>query len=177
MIDLSSAPPSQNGILVIRNLDQFKINVIVARMTTPTRTTDTQSCRAELQNAGLKVTSPRLAVLSALNAHPHSDADTVYRIVAKGLPTTSLQAVYGVLGAFTDAGIVRRIEPAGSSALYERRAGDNHHHLICTSCRSVTDIDCVIGATPCLTAADSYGFSIHTAEVTFWGLCPTCQSA
>lgn len=144
-------------------------------MATLTRTADTEAFRVDLRSAGLKVTSPRLAVLAALDAHPHSDADTLYRVVAESLPTTSLQAVYGVLGAFTDAGIARRIEPAGSSALYERRVGDNHHHLICTSCRSVTDVNCVIGAAPCLTAADSHGFSVHTAEVTFWGLCPACQ--
>lgn len=130
--------------------------------------------RAELQGAGLKVTASRLAVLAALSTHPHSDADTVFRAVARELPSTSVQAVYGVLGAFAEAGLVRRIEPAGSSALYERRTGDNHHHLICSSCRAVLDVDCAVGEAPCLDPADTHGFSIHTAEVTYWGLCPEC---
>lgn len=138
---------------------------------------DRADLRADLHGVGLKVTSPRLAVLSALDHHPHSDADTLYRAVADELPTTSLQAVYGVLGAFTEAGLARRIEPAGSSALYERRVGDNHHHLICGDCRAVVDVNCVVGEAPCLTPSDSHGFSVHTAEVTFWGLCPSCQQA
>ncbi|MEJ7634190.1 Fur family transcriptional regulator [Aeromicrobium sp.] len=131
--------------------------------------------RAELQLAGLRVTSPRLAVLTTLTRQPHSDADTVFQAVRLSLPGTSVQAVYGVLGALTDVGLLRRIEPAGSSALYERRIGDNHHHLICTSCRAVRDVDCATGEAPCLTPSQSHGFAIDQAEVTFWGLCPDCQ--
>lgn len=134
-----------------------------------------EELRAELQGAGLRVTSPRIAVLSALTANPHADADTVFQRVRQDLPTTSVQAVYGVLGSLTDAGLLRRIEPAGSSSLYERRTHDNHHHLICTSCRAVHDVDCATGEAPCLTPAKSQGFAVDEAEVTFWGLCPTCQ--
>lgn len=133
--------------------------------------------RAELQAAGLRVTSPRVAVLEALTAQPHADADTVFQRVRHGLPGTSVQAVYGVLGALTGAGLLRRIEPAGSSALYERRIGDNHHHLVCTSCRAVVDVDCLTAEAPCLTPAQTHGFWIDQAELTFWGLCPTCQSS
>lgn len=131
--------------------------------------------RTQLQDAGLRVTSPRLAVLSALTSHPHADADTVFQRVRQDLPTTSVQAVYGVLGSLTDAGLLRRIEPAGSSSLYERRTDDNHHHLICTSCRAVHDVDCATGKAPCLTPPQSQGFAVDQAEVTFWGLCPACQ--
>ena len=131
---------------------------------------------AEIRAAGLKVTAPRLAVLQELAASPHATADQLYDSVSATLTGTSLQAVYGVLAAFTTAGLVRRIEPAGSAALFERRVGDNHHHLICTGCRSVTDVECVVGEAPCLTPSDSAGFIVQTAEVTFWGLCPNCQS-
>ena len=136
-----------------------------------------QTLRTEIQAAGLKVTTTRLAVLTTLTANPHADADTIFRAVARHLPSTSVQAVYGVLGAFTEAGIIRRIEPAGSAALYERRIGDNHHHLICSNCRKVCDVDCVTGEAPCLTPSDPHGFSIQTAEVTFWGICPQCQKS
>lgn len=129
-----------------------------------------------IRGAGLKVTEPRLAVLKALAAAPHADADTVFGAVKRDLPGTSLQAVYGVLAALTTAGLLRKIEPAGSSARYERRAGDNHHHVICSNCNAVQDVDCVVGEAPCLTASNDGGFAIHTAEVTFWGLCPQCQS-
>ncbi len=130
-----------------------------------------------LREVGLKVTAPRLAVLRALAEHPHADADTVFRAVRGELPTTSLQAVYGVLGAFADAGLVRRIEPAGSSARYERRVGDNHHHLVCRECGRVEDVDCVVGEQACLTPSSTHGFRVAEAEVTFWGTCPACAEA
>ena len=104
------------------------------------------------------------------------DADTVFRAVRETLPGTSLQAVYGVLGALTGVGLVRRFDPAGSPALFERRVGDNHHHLVCSNCGTIRDVDCVIGAAPCLTPVDTAGFRIHTAEVTFWGLCAECAA-
>jgi Fe2+ or Zn2+ uptake regulation protein len=130
---------------------------------------------AEIRAAGLKVTAPRVAVLTSLAASSHATAEQLFDAVSARLPGTSLQAVYGVLGAFTTAGLVRRIEPAGSAALFERRVGDNHHHLICTGCRSVTDVECVVGQAPCLVPGDTAGFIVQTAEVTFWGLCPGCQ--
>ena len=132
---------------------------------------------AEIRAAGLKVTAPRLAVLQGLATSPHATADQLYDSIRSTLTGTSLQAVYGVLAAFTTAGLVRRIEPAGSAALFERRVGDNHHHIVCTRCHSVRDVECVTGEAPCLTPSDTAGFVVQTAEVTFWGLCPDCQAA
>jgi Fur family ferric uptake transcriptional regulator len=129
-----------------------------------------------IRDAGLRVTGQRLAVLKALEGLPHSDADTVHRRVTEELPGFSLQATYVVLGALTEAGLLRRIEPAGSPALYERRIGDNHHHVVCTGCGAVADVDCVHGAAPCLAPSSTGGFVIDTAEITFWGLCPDCRS-
>ena len=129
-----------------------------------------------IRAAGLKVTAPRAAVMTALVNIPHADAEQLYSAVRTQLPGTSLQAVYGVLTALAGAGLVRRIEPAGSAALYERRIGDNHHHAVCTNCKSVTDVDCVIGEAPCLVPSDTSGFAVQSAEVTFWGLCPACQA-
>lgn len=128
-----------------------------------------------LRSAQLKVTAPRVAVLGALSNRGHLDADTVFSVVATQLPKTSLQAVYGVLAALVGAGLVRKIEPAGSSALYEVRVGDNHHHMVCLSCKRVEDVDCVIGESPCLTPSDMNGFAVQAAEITFWGLCSECQ--
>ncbi|MWB97311.1 Fur family transcriptional regulator [Agromyces seonyuensis] len=141
-----------------------------------TTNTGHESTAERLRSAGLKVTAPRLAVLDALSGHGHDDADTVFARVQQELPTTSLQAVYGVLTALSGAGLIRKIEPAGSPALYESRIGDNHHHLVCTSCQRVEDVDCVIGESPCLTPSATNGFEIHSAEVTFWGLCGECRS-
>ncbi|HEV7848640.1 MAG TPA: Fur family transcriptional regulator [Mycetocola sp.] len=133
--------------------------------------------RELLRSAGLRATEQRVAVLRALEGSPHADANGVFTAVLPELPDTSLQAVYGVLGALTEAGLVRRIEPAGSPARYELRVGDNHHHIVCTRCGAIGDVDCAVGSAPCLTPADTSGFTLTTAEVTYWGLCPDCAAA
>ena len=130
----------------------------------------------QLRDAGLRVTRPRLSVLSVLADHPHADADTIVTHARAARPSLSPQAVYGVLKAFVAAGIARRIEPAGASALFELRVGDNHHHLVCRSCGAVADVDCTLGAAPCLTPSDAAGFVVDEAEVVFWGLCRDCQA-
>lgn len=136
--------------------------------------------RTILREANLRVTAPRVAILDALEAHPHADADTVLRSVHASYGNVSTQTVYDALHAMTSHGIIRRIEPAGRSALYERRVGDNHHHLVCRRCGTIVDIPCAVGDTPCLTAAHeselSEGFDIDEAEVTYWGVCAECRA-
>jgi Fur family ferric uptake transcriptional regulator len=129
----------------------------------------------QLREADLRVTQPRLAVLSAVDAHPHADTDTIIEAARTELADVSHQAVYDVLKALTAAGLVRRIQPQGHVARYETRVGDNHHHVVCRSCGSIGDVDCAVGHTPCLTASDDHGFSIDEAEVVYWGLCPACS--
>ena len=130
-----------------------------------------------LRGAALRVTRPRAAVLTAVHEHPHADTDAIIRRVRGDLGEVSTQAVYDVLRALTAAGLVRRIEPAGSVARYETRVGDNHHHLVCRSCGGITDVDCAVGDTPCLTASDDHGYAIDEAEVVYRGLCPTCSAS
>lgn len=132
---------------------------------------------AQLRDAGLRVTRPRLAVIEALGRQPHADVDSIADAARAELGTVSTQAIYDVLKAFTAAGLVRRIEPAGSPARFELRVGDNHHHVVCRSCGSIADVDCVIGSAPCLHIPDSHGFVVDEAEVTFWGLCPECTAS
>jgi Fur family transcriptional regulator, stress-responsive regulator len=131
---------------------------------------------ALLRRAGLRVTQPRLAVMAALERHPHAGADVLLSAVRESRPV-SHQAVYDVLHRLADLGLVRQIQPAGSVARYELRVGDNHHHVVCRSCGATADVDCAVGAAPCLTAADAQGFEIDEAEVVYWGLCPDCQSS
>lgn len=130
-----------------------------------------------LREAGLRVTRPRVAVLTAVHAHPHADTDSLIGAVRAELGDVSHQAVYDVLRALTSAGLVRRIQPSGSVARYESRIGDNHHHVVCRSCGAIADVDCAVGATPCLTATEDHGFSIDEAEVIYWGTCPRCSVA
>jgi Fur family ferric uptake transcriptional regulator len=129
-----------------------------------------------LRGAELRVTRPRLAVLDAVHAHPHADTDSIIRAARRDLPDVSHQAVYDVLRALTDAGLVRRIQPPGSAARYEARIGDNHHHLVCRSCGVIADIDCAPGSAPCLTMVDVHDFSVDEAEVIYWGRCPQCSA-
>jgi Fur family ferric uptake transcriptional regulator len=130
-----------------------------------------------LRGAALRVTRPRLAVLSAVHRDPHADTDSVIRAVRADLGDVSHQAVYDVLRALTAAGLVRRIQPSGSVARYESRVADNHHHVVCRSCGAIADVDCAVGAAPCLTASDGNGFAIDEAEVIYWGRCPECLAA
>ncbi len=130
----------------------------------------------QLRAAELRVTRPRVAVLDAVHARPHSDTDTIFGAVRAVLPDVSRQAVYDVLAALTASGLIRRIQPSGSVARYESRVGDNHHHVVCRSCGAISDIDCSIGSAPCLTPVDDRGFLVDEAEVIYWGQCPDCST-
>jgi Fur family transcriptional regulator, stress-responsive regulator len=130
-----------------------------------------------LRDAALRITKPRKAVLSVVHAHPHADTETIIAATREQLGKVSHQAVYDVLRVLTEAGLVRRFEPAGSVARYEARVGDNHHHVVCRSCGVVDDVDCAVGDAPCLTASNDAGYAIDEAEVVYWGLCPACRPA
>jgi len=131
----------------------------------------------ELRGAGLRVTAARVALLEEVRSGDHLDAEAVAARVRGRVGHVSLQAVYEALHALTSAGLIRRIEPAGSAARFEGRVGDNHHHVVCRSCGAVADVDCAVGDMPCLTASDDHGFSIDEAEVVYWGRCPACSTA
>jgi Fur family transcriptional regulator, stress-responsive regulator len=129
-----------------------------------------------LREHGLQVTAQRLAVLGAVSDRSHSTADDIDKVVRAGIGAISRQAVYDALAVLTEKGLLRRIQPAGSPARYEARVGDNHHHIVCRSCGAMSDVDCAVGETPCLTAADDSGYEIDEAEVTYWGRCPECAA-
>ncbi|HEU5143704.1 MAG TPA: Fur family transcriptional regulator [Dermatophilaceae bacterium] len=137
--------------------------------------TPTREPAALLREASLRVTRPRVAVLEQLERNPHADVETVAAAVRSELGKVSTQAIYDVLHALTVAGLVRRIEPAGSPTRYELRVGDNHHHLVCRSCGAIADVECAVGERPCLHASDDHGYLIDEAEVTYWGLCTACR--
>jgi Fur family ferric uptake transcriptional regulator len=129
-----------------------------------------------LRAAGLRVTRPRLAVLAQVQANPHADTGSIVAATREDLGKVSVQAVYDVLQALTDKGLVRRIEPSGSVARYETRVGDNHHHVVCRGCGAIADVACAVGPAPCLEPSQSNGFEIDEAEVVYWGRCPDCQA-
>lgn len=131
--------------------------------------------RDRLKVAGLRATNPRTAVLRLLSAGSHWSATDIFESVRVDLPGTSVQAIYGVLAALNDARIVRKIETSGGAALYEMYLGDNHHHLVCVVCGEMRDVPCAVGAAPCLTASDTHGYEVMSADVTFRGVCPNCR--
>ena len=137
----------------------------------------TPTIAEELRGAGLRVTAARVALLETVRAGDHLGVEAITSGVRDRIGHVSMQAVYDALNALTAAGLVRRIEPAGSPARFEGRLGDNHHHVVCRSCGAVADVDCAVGEAPCLTASDDHGFSIDEAEVIYWSLCPDCSTA
>ncbi|MCQ3809976.1 MAG: transcriptional repressor [Acidimicrobiia bacterium] len=138
---------------------------------------DTPAPADLLRQHGLQVTAQRIAVIRAVSACPHGTVDDVAEVVHNDIGAISRQAVYDSVGMLAEKGLIRRIQPAGSPARYEDRVGDNHHHLICRSCNRMVDVDCAVGYTPCLTAADDSGYEIDEAEVIYWGRCPECFAA
>jgi Fur family transcriptional regulator, stress-responsive regulator len=138
---------------------------------------ETPSIAQELRGAGLRVTAARVALLETVRAGDHLGVEAIAAGVRDRIGPVSLQAMYDALNALTQAGLVRRIEPAGSPVRYEGRLRDNHHHVVCRSCGSVADVDCATGQAPCLTPSDDHGFAIDEAEVIHWGLCPGCSTA
>ena len=131
---------------------------------------------AILRKHAIPITAQRLAVLRAVSSRPHATADAIAEDVRAEIGAISRQAVYNALGMLVEKGLIRRIQPAGSAALYEDRVGDNHHHLICRTCGTTADVDCAVGKAPCLSASDNAGFRIDEAEVIYWGTCPECQA-
>lgn len=127
-----------------------------------------------LRDHGIQITAQRLAVLRAVSGRPHCTADDVIEDVCAEIGAISRQAVYDALGMLAEKGLIRRIQPAGSRALYEDRVGDNHPHVICRVCGRTVDVDCAVSETRCATAAAESGFQIDQAEVVYWGTCPEC---
>ena len=128
-----------------------------------------------LRQHGIQVTAQRLAVLRAVSERPHISAEDVTQVAGAEIGAISRQAVYDALAVLAEKGLIRRIQPVGSPARYEDRVDDNHHHLICRSCGRLVDVDCAVGAAPCLTASDDNGYEIDEADVAYWGTCPQCQ--
>src|SRR6187397_2679151 len=115
---------------------------------------------ALLRERGVQVTAQRLAVLRAVSAQPHITADAVADAVRIEIGAISVQSVYDSLALLVAEGLLRRIQPSGSAARFEDRVDDNHHHLICRSCGRVVDVDCAVGAAPCLTPHAGSGYEI-----------------
>lgn len=129
-----------------------------------------------LRDAGLRVTAPRVATLDVISHAGHIDADHAVIQVRERLGTVSRQAIYDILHAFVDAGLVRS-QSTGRKTVYELETGDNHHHLYCVSCGALQNVSCHLETVPCLEPTDTHGFQILSADVVYRGVCATCQTS
>jgi Fe2+ or Zn2+ uptake regulation protein len=116
-------------------------------------------------------------VLATVREGGHLTVEEIALSGRRRIGAVSTQAVYDVLRALEEAGLIRRIEPAGSPARFESRVGDNHHHLICRACGTMLDVDCASGHAPCLEPSSPSGYAIDEAEIIYWGLCPACRAS
>ena len=130
-----------------------------------------------LRGHGVQVTAQRIAVINAVTANKHISADAVASAVRTDIGSISRQSVYDTLTLLANAGLIRKIQPIGSPALFERELDDNHHHIICRDCGHIADVECAVGSAPCLTASSDHGFEIDEADVAYLGRCPNCQKA
>lgn len=131
---------------------------------------------AALREKGRRITRQRLAVLTAVQNNPHSTADQIVAAAREELPSITVQSVYVILADLTAINMLRRFEPPATPALYETRTGDNHHHAFCIRCGKVEDVDCAIGAAPCLTPSNYHGMALISADVLYQGICQGCQT-
>ena len=137
----------------------------------------TERWSARLREHGLRATGGRIAALDYLDMHPHSSAAEVHAGLHGELASLTMQTVHNIVHDLSECGILRRIDlPDSGSALYETRSGDNHHHVQCVQCRRIEDIDCVVGAAPCLTPDHTHGMRLLEAAVVFRGICADCDS-
>ena len=128
-----------------------------------------------LRGRGLKVTPQRLAVHRAVaESVGHPDAEEIWATVRTELPSISLRTVYEVLHTLAALGEIRELDLATGSSRFDPTTSD-HHHLVCTRCGAVADVF-LEGPPVEVPALQRQGFTVHTHEVTFRGLCRQCSN-
>jgi len=96
-----------------------------------------------IRAAGMRLTPQRTLVVEALAAATpaHLSADEVWRVVADRYTGINRSTVYRVLEQLTAMGLVAQHRHGGSAARYELRRGSHHHHVRCSSCGAIADIE------------------------------------
>jgi Fe2+ or Zn2+ uptake regulation protein len=130
-----------------------------------------------LHSRGMRVTSQRLAIARVLRRlDRHARVDEVVSEVTKEFPNVSVPTVYSALELLADLGFARRVTVAPGAVLYDPHT-DDHHHLVCRRCGSITDVALELDTAPALDSARGHGFSPDRAELVVTGLCRDCRSA
>ena len=128
-----------------------------------------------LRAKGWRLTAQRRAVAGALDGdNVHLTADEVLERARELLPGISRATVYNTLGELVEAGELAEVVPDGRAKRYDPNAGRRHHHLVCSACGSLQDID-VEGVDQVRVADEQQsGFRITGVDMFFRGLCPDC---
>ena len=136
--------------------------------------TDTALTQA-LRDNGMRVTPQRLVIARALRRlDRHASVDEVTTEVAREFPNVAVPTVYSALEVLADLGFARRVTVAPGAVLYDPHT-DDHHHLVCSSCRRVIDVDLDLDTAGALASAERHGFAPERAELVVTGLCSACR--
>lgn len=129
-----------------------------------------------LTAAGERVTRQRLLVADHLSAAGRQlSADELYRTIRRSEPTIGRATVFRALERLVDAGLARRLERDGHVSAYVACRPAHHHHLSCTRCGSVEDIDEAYVRPMAERLAGDLGFEVDDARLDFYGRCARCQ--
>ena len=140
-------------------------------MATPEVMTLETACRAK----GLPVTVQRRAIFELLAGRTdHPTADQVWEAARVRLPGVSRTTVYRVLATFVRLGLVVKTPHPGSAARFDPRA-DRHHHLVCTECDRVVDVESKRLDAVTLPDAAALGFEIDDFSIHIRGVCAACR--
>ena len=130
-----------------------------------------------LSAAGERVTRQRLLIANALAAAGRRlTAEQLYRSLRRQQPGIGRATVFRTLETLVDAGVARRLELDGHVYAYVACLPEHHHHLACTVCGRVEEIDEAYVTPIAERLAADLGFEIDDARLDFYGRCATCRA-
>lgn len=129
-----------------------------------------------LTAAGERVTRQRLLIANALaTAGRQLTAEQLYRGLGRTAPGIGRATVFRTLETLVDAGVARRLEQAGHVYAYVACLPAHHHHLSCTRCGRVEEIDEAYVTPIARRLAHDLGFEVDDARLDFYGRCAACR--
>lgn len=138
--------------------------------------TDTIQFRQMCEQAGLAVTHQRQVIYEVLRTvDGHPSPEEVYARVKRRIPSISLATVYKNLHLFIDSGIFQQVSLHHGSMRVETNQAP-HHHLLCTQCKSILDIDPELLGLPDTPRQLPGGFRMERLTVDVLGVCASCQA-
>lgn len=131
-----------------------------------------------LARHGHRLTEARKEVLAALvSAGGHVSADELVVLVRQSGSEVGRMTVYRTLDLLTELGLVRPIYQGTGAAHFILLVEGHHHHLVCTGCDSVVELDACLLKDIDGRVEDSTGFEVRGHLLEIFGLCRNCQDA